>query len=61
MNNDFHQTHNIFSLFDGLEVRGIDETLEVGKQTNGTNGIADPPANQVNGTHLNGMSALSYR
>jgi len=29
VHNDFHDSHGIFSLFDGLEVPDLDETLEI--------------------------------
>jgi methylenetetrahydrofolate reductase (NADPH) len=43
VHNDFHQTHELFSLFDGLQVEEMDEpvgfSLSNGDvETNGTNG-----------------------
>lgn len=39
VHNDFHQTHGLFPLFDGLSVEGLEKPYEV--QTNGveTNGV----------------------
>jgi methylenetetrahydrofolate reductase (NADPH) len=38
VNNDFHQTHGIFSLFDGLSVPDADKVFDETTQTNGVNG-----------------------
>ncbi len=35
VHNDFHQTHAIFTLFDGLEVADIDKSVEDNVATNG--------------------------
>jgi len=46
VHNDFHQTHGLFPLFDGLEVKDIDvpfSTPSNGTETNGVNGTAPPP------------------
>jgi len=42
VHNDFHQTHRIFTLFDGLEVVDIDKSVADYVATNGdlTNGHA---------------------
>ena len=55
MHNDFHDSHSIFSLFDGLEVPDLDETMEISEsleeeeahtisneKPTTTNGIAKP-------------------
>ena len=44
VHNDFHQTHGLFSLFDGLVVEDLDKPFEVSH----TNGTAE--TNGVNGT-----------
>jgi methylenetetrahydrofolate reductase (NADPH) len=44
VHNDFHQTHGLFSLFDGLVVEDLDKPFEVPH----TNGTAE--TNGVNGT-----------
>lgn len=59
VNNDFHQTHNIFSLFDGLEVKGLNEPFHLDTETNGIHPIADRTHHKVNGTQSNGVSALA--
>ena len=37
VDNDFHQTHAIFSLFEGLEAEDLGEALVNGHQSNGIN------------------------
>jgi len=46
VHNDFHQTHALFELFDGLTVPGLSDPVLVdtdkstnGSGTNGTNGV----------------------
>jgi hypothetical protein len=56
VHNDFHETHGIFKVFEGLEVKDMDKTVEISKDlidapteqhlSNGTNGI-----NGTNGVH----------
>ena len=53
MNNDFHSSHGIFDLFNGLEVTGMDDKVGAASQMNGnvtTNGNHDLSA-QLNGNH----------
>ncbi len=57
VNNDFHQTHSIFSLFDDLEVKGMDEPFRVGIEVNGNSAIEDRPPNPINGIHSKSNSA----
>ena len=47
VNNDFHSTHGIFSLFDGLLVMGMDDKTGTTAQTNGDNQVTA----QLNGSH----------
>ncbi|EXJ90639.1 methylenetetrahydrofolate reductase (NADPH) [Capronia coronata CBS 617.96] len=52
VNNDFHQTHEIFRVFDGLEVQDLDMTFEdtpAEHQTNGTRDVlkGDAPVTEV--------------
>ena len=47
VHNDFHSTHGIFKLFDGLQVAGMDETVETTQLTNGNGEVTA----QLNGTH----------
>jgi methylenetetrahydrofolate reductase (NADPH) len=68
VDNDFHETHGVFHLFDGLEVKDIDKPLHktkdlpIRQKTNGasshlevTNGV--PPPSTVHA--VNGISATS--
>ena len=47
MNNDFHSTHGIFTLFDGLSVTDIDDKTGTNKQINGDSHVSA----QLNGSH----------
>ena len=48
VDNDFHQTHTIFSLFERLEVEDLDKPLVNGNQTNGVhNHIANGVPKEV--------------
>jgi hypothetical protein len=51
VNNDFHQTHNIFELFDGLTVPELNEPVvveaEVKPRTNGVNGHAQDFSDEI--------------
>ena len=54
MNNDFHQTHTIFQLFEGLELKDIAKPQhEVKDQPAATNGSHSVDSQLVNG-HANG-------
>jgi methylenetetrahydrofolate reductase (NADPH) len=51
VHNDFHQTHGLFPLFEGLEVADLDKEIDFSysngtPETNGTNGV-----HIVNGTN----------
>jgi methylenetetrahydrofolate reductase (NADPH) len=46
VHNDFHSTHGIFRLFDGLEVKNMDDPAAVTKPV-------------INGVHANGMGELN--
>lgn len=62
VHNDFHQTHGLFPLFDGLEVENLEKEVEAihtnsngteERATNGINGIGSINGiiNGVNGTN----------
>lgn len=57
VNNDFHQTHSIFSLFDGLALKDMDKPFLSDTAVNGAHPIVYRTQNGVNGTHSNGFSA----
>ena len=43
VHNDFHKSHGLFTLFEGLEVDGLDQPYEVKEATNGVsspNGVS---------------------
>lgn len=47
VHNDFHSTHGIFKLFNGLQVADLDDPAKRTKHTNGD----DQATAQLNGTH----------
>ncbi|KAL8873891.1 MAG: hypothetical protein Q9174_000694 [Haloplaca sp. 1 TL-2023] len=49
VDNDFHSTHGIFDLFDGLQVQNLNSTLENSKPA--VNGHTPKPIVELNGTH----------
>ena len=56
MHNDFHDSQGIFSLFDGLEVPGLDQTIEVGESLEEgfifeAHAITNEKPPTTNGTH----------
>ncbi|CAL3965218.1 unnamed protein product [Diplocarpon coronariae] len=65
VHNDFHQTHGLFPLFDGLEVENIDAPFEALPETNGTVPVSKPlvatngatPAGKENAPLTNGSAA----
>jgi hypothetical protein len=64
VNNDFHQTHSIFSLFDGLKVKDMDKPFLPDTAVNGAHPVVNGAHNEVNGSHnevngtqSNGLSA----
>lgn len=64
VDNDFHRSGAIFRLFDNLEVKNIDETLEVADYMKGLTINGDAKVNgetngvvtngKINGVHANG-------
>jgi methylenetetrahydrofolate reductase (NADPH) len=50
VNNDFHQTHGIFDLFDRLSVPNLDEPVAGNREA--------PPANGGSNEHGNGVSGI---
>jgi methylenetetrahydrofolate reductase (NADPH) len=60
VHNDFHKTHGLFPLFDGLEVEGLNDPYEVNEAMNGVptiNGGDNPvPACDENQPLTNGQS-----
>jgi len=51
VHNDFHDSHDIFSLFDGLEVPGLDETMEISESLEEeAHAISDEKPATTNGT-----------
>ena len=55
VDNDFHQTHAIFSLFEGLGVEDLDKPLMNGHESNGheSNGH-ESNGHESNGSQANG-------
>ena len=49
VDNDFHQTHAIFSLFERLEVEDLDKPLVNGHQLNGNGHLLNGNGHQSNG------------
>jgi methylenetetrahydrofolate reductase (NADPH) len=47
VHNDFHETHALFSLFDGLSVKGLDRPFEpvVSVISNGPSSVKGVPVN----------------
>ena len=54
VDNDFHQTHEIFKVFEGLEVPGLDVAVELEMNGIATNGAATNGA-ATNGIKTNGI------
>jgi methylenetetrahydrofolate reductase (NADPH) len=49
VHNDFHQTHGLFPLFDGLEVEDLDKPVMIGKMNEAgeTNGVNDAKSDGI--------------
>ena len=58
VNNDFHDTHGLFLLFEGLELPDLNKEFEVPYTNGAENGVDDhidtTATNGVNGLSLNG-------
>jgi hypothetical protein len=50
VDNDFHREGKIFELFDNLEVKNLDETLEIPERIKELNGTAETNGVAINGT-----------
>jgi methylenetetrahydrofolate reductase (NADPH) len=57
VHNDFHQTHGLFPLFDGLEVENLEKEVEA-IHTNG-NGTEEKATNGINGINVNGINGVN--
>jgi len=64
VNNDFHSTHGLFPLFEGLELKDMNKEFEVpytngSAETNDANGLTDASAVSTKVNGVNGLSASS--
>ncbi|KAI9821290.1 MAG: hypothetical protein M1827_004026 [Pycnora praestabilis] len=55
VHNDFHESHGIFPLFDGLVVRGLDEPFDVDGVSELSSKIGETKVNGTGRAHTNGI------